>query len=378
MNSQNVAIGPGAIASISNILQSESAARVFLVVDEAAWHASGAADALAEPFSNTNVTRFSEFDLNPKLKDVQRGLEMLRGTKHDIVIALGGGTAIDLAKLIGAFATQNDTTRHLSTGVARILKPALPVIVIPTTAGTGSEATHFAVVYVDGSKYSVADPNLLPKHVIVDPVLTHSLPPGITAASGLDAFCQAIESIWAVSATKESIAYARKSAELSLQHLATAFKAPTPEAREGMARAAWLSGKAINITKTTAPHALSYTLTSKYGLPHGFAVALTLPSLLSFNASVTAGDCSDPRGSDEVLNRIGIILDVLGAADVDEACDKIEALLDAVNCPRSLGAAGIENKALELMISGVNTERLLNNPRKATPEGLQALLEVAI
>ena len=171
------------------------------------------------------------------------------------------------------------------------------MIAIPTTAGTGSEATHFAVVYVDGEKYSLAHPYLVPAYAVIDPLLTYSLPAGVTAASGLDAFCQAIESIWAVGATDVSHTFATEAARLAVQHLRAAVQNPTDTARAGMCRAAHLSGKAINISKTTAPHALSYVLTAEYGLAHGVAVALTLAPMLQYNAQVTAIDCADPRSA---------------------------------------------------------------------------------
>ncbi len=143
-----------------------------------------------------------------------------------------------------------------------------------------------------------------------------------------------------------------------------------------MCRAAHLSGKAINISKTTAPHALSYVLTAEYGLPHGVAVALTLAPLLRYNAEVTAIDCADPRGAEDVLGRIGQIVEILEAEDVAGACDNIRSLLRAVDCPLSLREAGLaDDQALQRMVSGVNPERLSNNPRKTTPAALHALLK---
>ena len=378
MEQQVVRMREGAISGIEEILDSESARRVFFVVDDTAFVASGAASALEVPFNKRDVTRFSGFDLNPKLDDVKRGIEMFRQSDPDLIIALGGGSAIDLAKLIGILARQDSSARKIIIGKAHITREGLPMIVIPTTAGTGSEATHFAVVYVDGEKYSLAHPYLMPAHVVIDPALTHSLPAGITAATGLDAFCQAIESIWAVGATKDSICYAREAAQLALHHLPTAVQNPTAQAREGMCRAAHLSGKAINISKTTAPHALSYFLTTEYGLPHGFAVAVTLGSVLAYNAQVTASDCKDPRGPKDVLSRIAQIIEILDAKDVADACDKITGLLHTVNCPLSLSESGIaDDDALQRMVSCVNPERLSNNPRKTAPAALHALLKNA-
>lgn len=379
MNQQVVHLREGAIAEVEKILRAESASRLFLVVDNSAYVASGAAAALERPFSTREVTRFSDFDLNPKLDDVERGIEMFHHSKADMIIALGGGSAMDLAKLIGVLAVQNVSARDLSIGNTEITRRGPATMVIPTTSGTGSDATHFAVVYVEGKKYSLAHTNLIPKYVVIDPALTHSLPSGVTAATGLDAFCQAIESIWAVGATEESLAYAREAAQLAFHHLPSAVQHPTTESREGMCRAAHLSGKAINITKTTAPHALSYFITGQYGLAHGFAVALTLGPLLAYNAQINASDCNDPRGPEHVLARVVQIVEILKAENVTEACNKITDLLHAVNCPVSLFAAGItDHDALHRIINGVNTERLSNNPRMSTRETLHALLKERI
>jgi len=280
-----------------------------------------------------------------------------------------------LGKLIGTLALQPEAARDIVTGRAPISRSGPPLIAIPTTAGTGSEATHFAVAYVDGEKYSVADASLLPDYAIVDPLLTHSLPAGVTAATGLDAFCQGIESIWAVGATDESIDYATNAVRCALRNLVRATREPTPEARLGMCQSAYLAGKAINISKTTASHALSYPLTSKHRIPHGIAVALTLSPMLAYNAQVTEEDCIDPRGAEHVLDRISMIVQLLGAASVAEACERIEKLVSDVGCPISLAEAGIRGAGeLRHIVSSVNAERISNNPRKTTPEALLQLL----
>ena len=136
-----------------------------------------------------------------------------------------------------------------------------------------------------------------------------------------------------------------------------------------------LAGKAINISKTTSSHALSYAITSGYGIPHGVAVALTISPMLAYNARVTADDCADPRGHDHVMKRIALILDLLEAEDVAAACGKIEDLIAAVGCPRSLREAGIATAAkIQEVVSQVDEQRLSNNPRRSNPADLLALL----
>ena len=365
----------GALAEVGAIIDRVSARRLYFVVDESAYTASGAAALLEPHFRDRCVTRFSGFDLNPKLHDVERGIEQFREADPDVVIALGGGTAIDLGKLIGTLACQPTSARDIIIGKSGIQRSGPPLIAVPTTAGTGSEATHFAVAYVDGVKYSVAHNALLPDYAIVDSTLTHSLPASITAATGLDAFCQAIESIWAVGATDESLAYATESARLAWKSLVGATHGPTAELRQAMCRASHLAGKAINISKTTASHALSYSISSEYGTPHGIAVAVTLSPMLVYNAQVSETDCADPRGPEHVLTRIRRITELLGVESVAAACGKIENLISAVGCPNSLDLVGItSNAAIQRLVTQVDANRLSNNPRHTTSKSLFALL----
>jgi alcohol dehydrogenase class IV len=363
------------IGEVPSLLESLCATRLFLVLDETAYGLSGAKTVL-EPFLQQHTTtRFTQFELNPKLEDVERGIEAYHECNPDVVIALGGGTAIDLAKLIGSLAVQSEPARDIATGRAAIELTGKPLIAIPTTAGTGSEATHFAVVYVDGKKYSVAHPTLLPDYAVVDSQLTESLPKRMTAATGLDAFCQAIESIWSVGATDESIEYATEAAKLAFENIEAATNAPTRSARRAMCRASHLAGKAINITKTTAPHAISYALTSKHGVPHGMAVAITLAPMLAFNAEVTHADCNDPRGATAVQKRIARIVQLLGAEAIPGACAAINDLLTRIDCPTSLVEFGVKNSEdLNIIADSVNVERLSNNPRQASRVQLLEIL----
>ena len=366
----------GSIGEVSSVLETLQADRIFLVVDEPAWHASGAREVLEPMLQERATTWFTDFELNPKLDDVQRGIENYRKCQPDFVIALGGGTAIDLAKLIGALALQHESARDIATGLDSIHVAGKPLMAIPTTAGTGSEATHFAVVYVDGEKHSVAHPSLMPNYAVVDSTLTMSLPKRMTAATGLDAFCQAIESIWAVASTEESMQYATEAAKLAFGHLVAATNSPTPEAREAMSRASHLAGKGINITKTTAPHALSYALTSRHGVPHGMAVAITLAPILTFNAGVNDHDCTDPRGAIAVQDRMTRILDILGSDNVEEATDSIKSLLSKIDCPTSLDEVGVKTSdEMQRIVDSVNVERLSNNPRRASQDQLLELLQ---
>ena len=366
----------GAAMQIAGILEHFSARRVFLVADEPAYAASGAEDDLEPLFAKRSVERFLGFEPNPKLEDIQRGIRQFRASCPDVVIAVGGGTAIDLAKLIGTLAANQAAATDIIIGRGSIEIDGPPLIAVPTTAGTGSEVTHFAVAYVAGRKYSVASPHLLPDYAVIDSRFTHSLPAHITAASGLDAFCQSVESIWAVGATEDSIRYASESVRLANEHLPTCVQDPTPESRDAMCRAAHLSGKAINISKTTAAHAISYAVTTRYGTSHGMAVALTLGQLLRFNASVTDADCCDPRGAEHVRSRIATLLEILDQPTAECGARRIHSLMESIGAPTRLRDVGVKSEeAVAWIAAQVDVERLSNNPRKVGRSDIERFLE---
>lgn len=369
----------GAICEVNAILNSRNSARPFVVIDQTAFVTSGAQAALQPTFADRETVWFSDFEPNPKLPDVQRGMELFRQSRSDVIVAIGGGTAIDVAKLIAALSPQTAPPEAIIRGEAPLADFQIPLIAVPTTAGTGSEATHFAVVYVDGEKFSLAHPQLLPGYVVVDSELTRSLPRSLTVATGLDAFCQAIESLWAVGSTDESIAYAAEALPLILEHLPTAALAPTDESRRAMSRASHLAGKAINISRTTASHAISYAITSRHGFPHGVAVAMTLSRMLAYNAAVRDDDCADPRGVEYVQGQIERILGLLGCRTVEEATEKIDAFIVQLGAPASMQAAGIGSRLqIEAIVREVNAERMSNNPRSSTAATLLDWLAGAV
>lgn len=365
----------GAIDELENCIRELSARSLFFVVDLSAYQNCGFMPQIDNTIEKFSTSRFSRFEPNPKLSDIENGVSLFRDVSPDLIIALGGGSAIDVAKLIGLLAKQPSTPRDLILGKASIQENAAPMIAIPTTSGTGSEATHFSVVYVDGKKYSVAHTSSLPDVAIIDPTLTASLPKSITASTGLDAFCQAIESLWAVGSSVESRDFALRALQLVWGNLETAVQTPTMDSRLAMSQGAHLAGKAINIGKTTSSHALSYFVTSRYGIPHGVAVALTIGDMLVYNSRICHEDCADPRGFRFVLDRINEIIATLGCDTAEEACGVIRDFLRNVGCPASLYEAGIRGRSeIAQIVASVNVERMSNNPRFSTVESLVELL----
>jgi alcohol dehydrogenase class IV len=291
------------------------------------------------------------------------------------VIAVGGGSVLDMAKLVSGLAFSEDPLAVIQ-GRAPIGQLAAPLIAVPTTSGSGSEATHFAVVYANGTKFSMADERLLPAWAVVDPALTDSLSPRNTAISGIDAFCQAVESSWSIHSSSASRAWAARAIALAVEHLPAAVNAPTPLTRRMMSKASHLAGRAINVTKTTAAHALSYPLTMRHGVPHGQAVCLTLGGLLVFNEQVTAEDVTDARGVGHVRRAIEDVSHLLGGENARAAAGRIDALIRSIGLSTSLEALNVPCKAaVDDAVAGVNVDRLGNNPRRLRERDLRDLLE---
>ncbi len=369
-------MAPGAIKTVRSLLDDRAVRSVFIVADRTAYNESGAKMYIESALQGHVHVIFDDFAPNPKYVDVIRGVKFWHAHPCDIMIAIGGGSAIDMAKLIGVCGTHRGQYREFFTGEIPIGDKAAPLIAIPTTAGTGSEATHFAVVYVGGQKCSVAHANVLPDYAIIDPNLTANLPASITAHTGLDALSQAVESLWSVNAIAQSRGFASEALRLVLDNLKAAVLRPTLDVRTNMCRAAYLSGKAINISKTTAPHAISYTLTSQFGVPHGLAVALTLGAVLIYNNGVASGDCWHPKGVAQVQKDIRYINRLIGVASSEEARKHIDDLISAIGCPTRLRQVGVDTDAdLETIVQNVNTERLKNNPRALSQFELKQILQ---
>ena len=367
---------PHALRAITEVLDSQDVRSLFVVADRVACEKSGAKEVLSEALEGREVAFFFDFEPHPRWEDVERGLALFRDSAYDAILAVGGGTAVDIGKLIGLSSAQRAHPIDIIKTGAQLQPRSTTFIAAPTTAGTGSEATHFAVLYVDGKKYSVVHESLLPDVAIIDPTLTYSLPPYQTAATGLDALCQGIESYWSVNATQESKSFAEEAIRLAWTCLHDAVHSPTPEVRAAMCRAAHQAGRAINISKTTACHALSYAISMRYGLPHGIAVALTMGPVFAFNTGITDDTNNDPRSASYVRETMHELTTLLSCESPDEVDARFRAFTRSLDCPATLSEAGIDDaEDLRYIAKSVNLERLANNPRRLSETDVQKILE---
>lgn len=304
----------------------------------------------------TPVIRFSDFQPNPLYDSVVKGVALFREEKCDSIMAVGGGSAIDVAKCIKLYAEQSGNGENGAWLSASPEPNGIPFLAMPTTAGTGSEATRYAVVYYDGRKQSVTSEHMIPDTVLMDPGVLQTLPPYQKKATMCDALCHAIESFWSVNSTEESKLYSRRAIQDILAHM-EGYLDNTEEGNAGMLMAAHTAGKAINITQTTAGHAMCYKITSLFGCAHGHAAALCDRVLYPWMIRNTA-QCVDPRGQEyleKTLDEIGL---ALGCGDAQSGADKLSGLVSTLG----LEIPSATEEQFEELKTSVNPVRLKNHP----------------
>lgn len=328
---QEIISGPGCYADILDVLARYGMAKPLLVIK---------GDYIAPPA--TPHLRFSAFTENPKHEDVLGGVALFKESGCDGILAIGGGSAMDTAKGIKLFAGDL----------------SVKLIAVPTTAGTGSESTRYAVIYKNGEKQSVTHDGIVPNCAILDAELLYTLPLYQKKCTALDALCQAIEALWSVNATEQSDEIALKSVRMMMLNLAPYLENINDlAAAQAVMQAANLSGQALNVTQTTAPHAMSYKLTSLYKLPHGHAVAICLPKVWRYMAENSA-------------LRFPKIAGALGYPDDFSAIDGFEKMLADMQIEAP--ALSCEAELLTL-VSSVNKDRLQNNPLCLSQEAIETI-----
>jgi alcohol dehydrogenase len=372
----SVTFGEGAVSGLPAVVDALKARRTLLVCGRHSFEASGAAAILPELEQRGALCRWDDFRPNTDADDLAVGLDVLRSFEPDLVLGVGGGSAMDMAKLLAGFAASEGDVRDAIESGARIEHRGPRLVLVPTTSGSGSEATHFAVVYVGQRKHSVAGPAMRPDRVLLDPRLSRSSTPYQRATSGIDAVCQAIESLWAMAATQDSRRFARGALGLLLDHLEAFVLDPSGASAGPVCLGSHLAGRAIDISKTTAAHALSYGFTKRHGISHGHAAALTLGPFIEAHAAARAGDLQPGRDAEDHRVVMDEIIASLGATDGPSARERFRSLMSRLGLEPSLRRLGVAED-LDALVSGVNLERLSNNPVVFDAPALRSVLRRA-
>ena len=314
---------------------------------------------------NIPAVPFTDFKPNPDYESTVKGVKLFKSEGCDCIMAVGGGSCIDVAKCIKLFAVLDDSKSYME---QPLIASDIPFIAMPTTAGSGSEATRFAVIYLSGEKQSIAHESCIPNAIVLDPSVLTTLPEYQKKSGMLDALCHGIESLWSINSTDESKEYSKKAIRLVAENY-RAYLSGSETAAEIMLEAANTAGKAINITQTTAGHAMCYKLTTLYGIAHGHAAALCLARLLEFT-SLHTDKCIDSRGHEYLEKTLAEIAETMNCKTFEEAAERFSMLLSELE----LNAPTVKSEAdFNLLKKSVNPVRLKNNPIALTEDEIDSI-----
>jgi acetaldehyde dehydrogenase/alcohol dehydrogenase len=385
----------GAIESLRTV-----EARQFLIVTDADGERRGVADEARRYLEGGGVHVFSELSPEPSEEQIRAGTEILAQVEADCIVAVGGGSVIDAAKAMRLYHESPEVSlRQLALPFLDARKRVaeypqvehtVRLVALPTTAGTGSEVSPATVVGAEGRKVTLVDYSLVPDVAIVDPTLTLSMPPNVTADSGVDALTHALEAGVSVFASPYTDAFCMQALNLILESLPRAYaNGDDLGARTAMSNAATIAGLAFSNAFVGVNHALAHAVGARFGIPHGRANGIFLPHVLRYNASLPSKFMPAPGYATYVAPdkyaQMGWVFG-LGGRDMDERRERlfarVDELLDAVGMPRSLADAGVARESFEVALPDLvklafADPSIRTNPRMPMLAELRELLEAA-
>jgi len=373
-----ITYGCGAVETVGAEAKRLGGSRAFVIADPN-LQKTGVPDRLMAYLQAQGVEArlFVEVEPEPSVQSVAAAAAAAKEYRCDVLVGIGGGSALDTAKA-AVLLTKNSGSLEDYFGIGLVKQRGVPAILIPTTSGTGAEITPNSLFYVPAlkEKKAVVSPHTIPEVAIIDPLLTLTVPPAVTAATGMDALSHAVEAYTSLNASPMTDLYALEAVRLIGAHLRTAVaNGGDLAAREGMAKASFYAGIAIGNAGTNIVHALAYPLQGQHRITHGVANSLLLPYGMEFNALSN-------------LSKFGAVAEALGeplaglspraaAAKSAEACRLLS--LD-VGIPQRMSAVGIRPEHLGALVEGAMKQTRLwaNNPRQVRPEDARAILEKAL
>lgn len=350
------------IASLPQIINEINCKKLFIVVDSSYPFLN-----IKKDIETLGVEKilFSDFTSNPLYEQVCKGIDLLKAELCDSILAVGGGSAIDVAKCIKLAVLAKEGNSALIPPLVNTRVECdgskIPFIAIPTTAGTGSESTHNAVMYYEGNKQTVTNDGVLPGFAILEPSVLKTLPLYQKKCTMMDALCQGIESWWSVNSTEESYEYSNKAIELIMNNWRKYIFENDDDAATKILLGANYGGRAINITATTAAHAMSYKITSLYNFPHGHAVAVCLPEIWKYMIG-HMDKCLEKRGQGYLNSVFYDIAHTMGSETPTEAIVLFRSMMKDMDLSYPTPDFNLRPSDIEYLSSSVNPIRLKNNP----------------
>ena len=354
-------------------IQENGCKKILMVCDGSIWYMDGFNKHLEEvEKTGVEMIGFRDFQPNPLYESVVKGVELFNDEKCDSIMAVGGGSAMDVAKCIKLYSNLPGDGTDGAWLKAEIVPNSIPFIAMPTTAGTGSEATRYAVIYYNDAKQSVTSESFIPSTVLMDPNALKTLPLYQKKATMMDALCHAIESLWSVNSTEKSKEYSRAAIQAVLKHM-DGYLANTEEGNAGMLKAAHTAGQAINITQTTAGHAMCYKITSLFHSAHGHAAILCDRVLFPWMVENT-DKCTDPRGEEYLKATLDEIGRAMGCKDATEGAEKLRSIFDSLELEVPTATA----EQFEILKNSVNPVRLKNHPIALGVDTIDSLYHIIL
>lgn len=331
-----------------------------LLVSDPFFIKSGLASKVVEYSRGTLVDVFSDITPNPTVGEVDQCARVIREGGIEFVAAFGGGSSLDCAKAACSVGKTPFSVVEFHSGKRKFGKEHIPLIAIPTTSGTGSEVTPVAVLSDPerGIKAPLSSDNFYPAYAIIDPALTLSVPPAVTASTGMDVLSHALEGFWSKNHQPICDAVALSAARLTLEYLPAAYlDGSNLEAREKMSEASVMAGLAFGLPKTAGSHACSFPLTNIYHIPHGEACGFTLDAFTRINAGAEGG-------------RVHGFARMLGFKDAYALADRILEMKKMMKMRITLADAGIPDEKLDELARLSQHPNMLNNPVAMDPESI--------
>jgi len=376
--SKSIQFGAGQLNKLGELTRGQIGCRVMLITDPGMMQTGIVERALSVlEAAGVSVEMFSEVQADPPEDVILAAVEQAKEASVEGIIGLGGGSSLDVAKLVSVLVLGQETLKTMY-GVGNAKGPRLPLILVPTTAGTGSEVTPISIVTTGtNEKMGVVSPMILPDVAVLDPELTLGLPPHITAATGIDAMVHAIEAYASVSANNNPLSRMLATQALSLMGrsvLKAVHEGRDIDARSDMLLGSMLAGQAFANSPVAAVHALAYPLGGHFHIPHGLSNALVLPHVLRFNAATAPQAYTElaPYAFPELAK-------FEGQERAAAFCDRLAELSAACGLQQTLRAMNIPEDFLPRLASdGMNQTRLLvNNPREVTEADALAIYRAA-
>ncbi|MEF2097340.1 iron-containing alcohol dehydrogenase [Bacillus sp. CFBP9009] len=369
--------GTGSIAQIGEQAKKLNATKVIIVTDKIIRQ-TGLLSKVTEPLAalGFKVDIIDDVVPEPPFENLEQMVTQMEGKGYDLLVGVGGGSALDITKVLSVMLTNKGNVRDM-VGIEKIENPGVPTILVPTTSGTGSEVTYNAIFTDtrDMVKKGIVSPYLLPKVAIVDAELTLTLPPAVTAATGMDALVHAVESYTAIRADELTDGIALQAIKLISRSLRKAvYNGKDLKAREDMAMGSLLAGISLGNAGVGAVHALAYPLGGKFKVPHGVANSLLLPFVMKYNA------VADLEKFAEVAVAMGENVEGLSIREAaDRAVQALAQLSEDVGIPASLKDVGVTPSDIPALAEEASkVDRLLNNnPRWLTVKEIQKIYEEA-